>query len=189
MSGIGGSTEWEAIGLKTADVQGDRQRPKCLFCDNFSLVQEGETEEYLEDKPRSSRPSALDQASKIVSANSLTEKRQSTRKLAKRLSSNHGHQSSHRTVQRYLLKNVVACAYRRTKIPKLTEEHVENLLKVCQDRSYWTKDDWSRIIFSGESLNPSEILRIMSSGLQRKEMLSQFRNKKSPTIQQFQTLI
>ena len=57
----------------------------------------------LSDKPRSGRPKVLDRVSKIVLAKSLTKKRQSTRKLATRLTAA-GHQVSRNTVHRYLVK-------------------------------------------------------------------------------------
>ena len=47
---------------------------------------------------------------------------------------------------------------------------------ILQDRPHWTKEDWSLVVYSGESpyeAYPSEILRIMSSGLQRKEIQKQ----------------
>ena len=46
--------------------------------------------------------------------------------------------------------------------------------KIFQDRSHWIKADWSMIISRGES--PSEILRIMLSGLQNKEIQKQKSN-------------
>ena len=156
MSGIGGSTQfglrWRAIGLRTAGKT-CREIAKELnvhFATVSRWCKKFDTGESLEDKPRSGRPTVLDRVSKIVLAKSLTKKRQSTRKLSKRLS-NHGHQVSHMTIQRYLSKNLGAHAYRRTKIPKLTEEHVKKRLKFCRDRVHWSKEDWSKVIFSDES--------------------------------------
>ena len=78
------------------------------------------------------------------------EKRQSTRNLSKRLS-RHGHKMCHMTVQNYLVKNLGAKAFKRRKIPKLTEKHVKRRLKFCKDRRKWTPDDWKKVIWSDES--------------------------------------
>ena len=72
------------------------------------------------------RPSALDRASKIVSADSLTEKRQSTRKLSRRLKP-WTSSVSHDSPKMLLLVP--------TKITKLTEEHGENWLKLISTGS------------------------------------------------------
>ena len=78
------------------------------------------------------------------------EKRQSTRNLSKRLS-RHGHKMCHMTVQNYLVKNLGAKAFKRWKIPKLTEKHVKRRLKFCKDRRKWTPDDWKKVIWSNEN--------------------------------------
>ena len=33
----------------------------------------------------------------------------------------------------------------------MTEAHVKKRLNFCRDRSHWTKEDWSNVIFSDES--------------------------------------
>ena len=104
----------------------------------------------LSDKPRSGRPKVLDRVSKIVLAKSLTKKRQSTRKLATRLTAA-GHQVSRNTVHRYLVKNLGCKAFVQRKIPKITEKQRKDRLKFCTDRRNWTVADWSKVIFSDES--------------------------------------
>ena len=55
--------------------------------------------------------------------------------------------------------------------------------EILQDRSHWTKEDWSLVVFSSESpfeVYPTEILKIMSSGLQRKEIQKQKISNNSP---------
>ena len=82
----------------------------------------------MEDKKRSGRPSIHNKISKMVLSKSLTKRRQSTRKLVKRLSAK-GHQMSHMTVHRYLVKNLGAKAMKRPKIPKLTPQHKNKRLE------------------------------------------------------------
>ena len=180
MSGIGGSEQfglrWQAKGLKSAGktCRETARELNVHFATVSCWCKEYAEGESLEDKPRSGRPSVLDRVSKIVVAKSLTKKRQSTRKLSTKLS-NCGHPVTHMTIQRYLVKDLGACAYRRLKIPKLTEEHVKKRLKFCRERSHWTKEDWSKVILTDESpINHIhlEILRTISSGLQRKGMLN-----------------
>ena len=182
MSGVGGSTQfglrWQDIGLRTAGntLRKIAKDPKCTFCDSFAEVQEVWNWRIFEDKPRTGGPSALDRVSKIVLAKSLTKKRQSTRALSRRLS-NHGHQVSHMKVPRYLSKNLGAHAY-------TTGRKFQNW------RKNMSKNDWNsvgtdstetkkigvrlfsvmRVLMNSIHL---EILRMMSSGLLRKDMLSQ----------------
>ena len=33
----------------------------------------------------------------------------------------------------------------------MTEEHVKKRLKFCRERSHWTKEEWSKVIFTNES--------------------------------------
>ena len=87
----------------------------------------------LSDRKRSGRPTVQTKISKIVLAKSLTKKRQSTRKLARRLTKS-GHKMTHMTVRNYLVNNLGAKAFHRRKIPKLTEENRKNRLKFCKER-------------------------------------------------------
>ena len=74
------------------------------------------------------RPSIHNKISKMVLRRSLPKRRQSTRKLAKRLSAK-GHQIYQMTVHRYLVKNLVAKAMKRQKIPKLIPQHKNKRLE------------------------------------------------------------
>ena len=156
MSGIGGSAQfglrWQAIGLRNAGkiCREISRELNVHFTTVSRWCKKYDEGELLEDQPRSGRPSVLNRVSKIVIAKSLTKKRQSTRKLSRKLT-DHGHPVSHMTIQRYFVKDLGARAYRRTKIPKLTEEHVEKRLKFCRERSRWTEEDWRKVIFSDES--------------------------------------
>ena len=58
---------------------------------------------------------------------------------------------SHTTVHNYLTKNLGAKAFKRRKIPKLTEEHVKKRLLFCKERLNWTIDDWKKVIWNDES--------------------------------------
>ena len=104
----------------------------------------------LKDKPKSGRPKRLDKVSKIVLAKSLTKKRQSTRKLATRLTAA-GHQVSKATVHRYLVRDLGCKAFVQRKVPKITEKQRKDRLKFCKDRRNWTMTEWSKVIFSDES--------------------------------------
>ena len=150
MSGIGGSEQfglrWQAKGLKSAGktCKAIARELNVHFATVSCWCKEYAEGESQENKPRSGRPSALDGVSKIVIAKSLTKKRQSTRKLSTKFS-NRGHPVSHITIQRYLVKDLGARAYRRSKVPKLTKEHVKKRLKFCRERSHWIKEDWRKV--------------------------------------------
>ena len=87
----------------------------------------------LSNKPRSGRPKVLDRISRIGIAKSLTKKRQSTRKLATRLTAA-GHPVSKNSVHRYLVKNLGCRAFVRRKIPKISEKRRKDRLEFCKDR-------------------------------------------------------
>ena len=55
------------------------------------------------------------------------------------------------TVHNYLTKNLGAKAFKRRKVPKLTEEHQRKQLIFCRERLNWTGEDWKKIIWSDES--------------------------------------
>lgn len=106
--------------------------------------------EPLSDKKRCGRPSVQTKVSKIVLSKSLTKKRQSTRKLARRLTAN-GHPMTHMTVHNYLVKNLGARAFKRRKIPRPSEENRKKRLKFCKERLHWTVNDWEKVFFCKES--------------------------------------
>ena len=95
----------------------------------------------LSDKPRSGRPKVLDRVSKIVITKSLTQKQQSTRKLAARLTAS-GLPVSKNSVHRYLVKDLGCKAFVQQKIPKITEKQRRDRLKICIDRQNWTMAEW-----------------------------------------------
>ena len=156
MSGRGGAAQlglrWKAVGLMTSGLT-SRQVASRLGVHQSSVsrwFKKDKRGESLEDKKRSGRPSIHNKISKMVLSKSLTKRRQSTRKLAKRLSAK-GHQMSHMTVHRYLVKNLGAKAMKRPKIPKLTPQHKNKRLEFCLERRDWTVNDWKKVIFSDES--------------------------------------
>ena len=156
MSGKGGqdriNLRHQAMGMMMTG-KSSREVGKVLGVDHSSVsrwykrYQDGES---LLDRKRSGRPTVQTKVSKLVLAKSLTKKRQSTRKLAERLSRS-GHHMSHMTVHNYLTKKLGAKAFKRPKIPKLTKEHVQKRLNFCRERLNWTVDDWKKVIWSDES--------------------------------------
>ena len=91
-------THGHAVGMVLAGLT-TREAAKTLGVSKSAVAkwmkkhQQGQS---LSDKPRSGRPKVLDRVSKIVIAKSLAKKRQSTRKLATRLTAA-GHQVSRNT--------------------------------------------------------------------------------------------
>ncbi|KAI6646064.1 hypothetical protein LOD99_9512 [Oopsacas minuta] len=77
--------------------------------------------ETMETKPRSEWPQILKRLSRIVIKKSLWKKRQSTRKLSRRLSIR-GNPISHMTIQRHLGQRIDARPYKRPKWPKVTQK-------------------------------------------------------------------
>ena len=103
----------QAIGMMMTG-KSSREVGKVLGVDHSSVsrwykrYQDGES---LIDRKRSGRPTVQKKVSKLVLAKSLTKKRQSTRKLAERLSRS-GHHMSHMTVHNYLTKRLGAKAFK-----------------------------------------------------------------------------
>ena len=103
----------QAIGMMMTG-KSSREVGKVLGVDHSSVsrwykrYQDGES---LIDQKRSGRPTVETKVSKLVLAKSLTKKRQSTRKLAERLSRS-GHHMSHMTVHNYLTKRLGAKAFK-----------------------------------------------------------------------------
>ena len=104
----------------------------------------------LETKRRSGRPPKFQRAAKIAIAKSLTIRRQSTRKLARRIT-NMGYPITNTTSRRYLCKSLGAKYYKRPKIPKLTIRQKEDRLQFAITRQDWTVSDWERVLWSDES--------------------------------------
>ena len=76
-------------------------------------------------KSRSGRPKVLNRAAKIVISKSLGKRRHSTRKIAKNLHEK-GYIGSSATVYRHLKQSLGAKAFKRPKIPRITEKIKEN---------------------------------------------------------------
>ena len=157
MSGKGGQARvdlrHEAVGMMLAgkssrEVGRALQVHQSLVVRWFKKYREGQP---LIDRQRSGRPTVQTKISKMVLTKSLTKKRQSTRKLSERLS-RHGHKMSHMTVHNYLSKHLGAKAFKRSKIPKLTDEHIRKRLSFCRERLHWTQEDWKKIVWSDESI-------------------------------------
>ena len=96
------------------------------------------------------RPRILDRVSKIVLAKSLTKKRQSTRKLAKRLTAK-GMKCSKDTVRRYLKRELGSKPFVRGKKPKLTEKQKKNRVNFAKKVQKWKFAEWKYVVFSDES--------------------------------------
>ena len=104
----------------------------------------------LDDKPRSGRPTKLSRVPKIIIRKSIGKRYNSTRNLAKYISSRTVSVSKD-TIHRYLRDTIGAKAYKRPSYPKLTEKQKLKRLEFCQERKTWTGRDWERVLFSDES--------------------------------------
>ena len=156
MSGIGGKLALEvknkAIGLLLAGKT-QREVAKRFEVTKRTVKRWWRREKHgesQEDKKRTGRPRKLTRVAKIVISKSLAKKRQTTRKLAARLSAK-GHVCSKDTVYRYLTKDLGARAYRRCIVPKLSPLNISQRLKFCKDRKNWKYEDWKNVLFSDES--------------------------------------
>ncbi|KAI6659912.1 hypothetical protein LOD99_14252 [Oopsacas minuta] len=106
--------------------------------------------ETMETKPRSGRPQILKRVSRIVIKKSLGKRRQSTRKLSRRLSIR-GNPISHMTIQRHLAQRLDARHCKRPKWEKITQKIKENRLKFARDHENWSFEDWNNVFWSDES--------------------------------------
>ncbi|KAI6652432.1 hypothetical protein LOD99_7446 [Oopsacas minuta] len=104
----------------------------------------------LGHKVGAGRPKMITREAKIVISKSLGKIRQFTRKIAIKLKRK-GYGISESTVHRYLKETIGATAYKRHKIPKLTEKQRENGLIFCIERENWNLDEWKRVLWSDES--------------------------------------
>jgi transposase len=105
--------------------------------------------ESLEDRSRSGRPSAISRVAKIVIAKSVGKRRQSTRKLASRLTQK-GYPVSRESVRRYLKKDLGLKSISRPRKPFLTPRMREARLKFAHAHLKWTIDDWQNVLWSDE---------------------------------------
>ena len=161
-------------GMKQKDVASSLEKPLRTVQRWWSRYNRGKT---LQHVPGAGRPSKISREAKIVIAKSLGKIRQSTRKLAKRITQK-GHDISKSTVHRYLRKSVGATAFKRPKIPKLTQKQIENRLKFCKDRQNWTVEEWQRVLWSDES--PFELFHPTSA---QNDRVWSIDNSKIPPIE------
>ena len=108
------------------------------------------TGEGLKSKASRGRKPSVHPVAKRVIAMSVTKRRQSTRKLAKRLT-RAGYPISHTTVRTYLRTNLNVKPYKLSKRPKLTEKQRNYRLKFAKERKNWTEEDWQNVMWSDES--------------------------------------
>ena len=101
-------------------------------------------------KKRTGRPRVLGRIEKIIISKSVGKKRQSCRKLSKRMRAKNL-QGSKDTINHLLRKDLGLKAFHRRKMPKLTEKHVKDRLAFCKKVKNWTMDQWKQVVFSDES--------------------------------------
>lgn len=104
----------------------------------------------LESRPKQGRPKTISRVAKIVISKSVGKRRQSTRRIATRLS-NSGITISKSTVHRYLKGTLGLKSYKRPKKPRLTEKMKENRLKFARKTEKWTIEQWKKVLWSDES--------------------------------------
>lgn len=109
--------------------------------------------ESLKTKQRCGRPKILSKRAKIIIAKSVGKRRQSTRKLAKRLTGK-GDRCSKNTVHRYLKNSLGLKSFKRQKIPKLSEKNIKDRYQFAKMARKLTPDQWQNVIFSDESPFP-----------------------------------
>ena len=188
MSEIGESTEfglrWEAIGLKThgkmcREIANDLN---VYFATVSHWCKNWETGEYLEDKPRSGIGPQHWIKLRRLFQQILLQKRDN-------LPGNYPGDSQTMNIKCLTCQYKGICPKNVLLVPtegpdsKIDRRAWWKPTEILQDTSHWTKEDWSWVVFSSESpyeVYPSEILRIMSSGLQRKEIQKQKISNNSP---------
>ena len=104
----------------------------------------------IQKQKRSGRPKILGRLEKIIISKSLGKKRQSCRKLSKRMKSR-GLEGSKSTINLYLRKELGVKAYHARKIPLLTKKHISDRVAFCKRVKNWTVEDWKQVVFSDES--------------------------------------
>lgn len=104
----------------------------------------------LSNLPGRGRKSKLHRTAKIVIAKSVGKKRQSTRKLAKRLTSA-GYKVSRETVRRHMKKQLDLTPYKPRVEPKLTDKQKKARLNFAKEHKDWTVEQWKMVMFTDES--------------------------------------
>lgn len=105
----------------------------------------------LENRRGRGRKTVLSRVAKIVLAKATLKRRQSTRKLAKKLTEK-GHPVSKTTVHHYMTKCLRLKPLKLRQQPKLTDAQKRKRLAFARERKNWTILDWRRVLFSDESL-------------------------------------
>lgn len=104
----------------------------------------------LEDAPRSGRPSSISPIAKMVISKSLGKRRQTTRKLARNLTSR-GYPIGRESVRQHLIRNCGATSFSISTQPALTNGMKKARVKFAREKLTWTIDDWKRVVWSDES--------------------------------------
>lgn len=159
-------------GMVQKDVAKSLEKPLRTIQRWWARYRRGED---LKHKAGAGRPTTVTREAKIVISKSLGKIRHSTRKIAIKLKQK-GHNISKSTVHRYLKENLGATAYKRPKVPKLTEKQRENRLKFCIERQNWDVEEWKRVLWSDES--PFELFH--PSSAQNDRVLSTDSSKVPP---------
>ena len=102
----------------------------------------------FEDKPRSGRPSVLTNRATNVSEKAKYKRNNSTRKTAKNLQLHHINVSN-TTVGRYITSKGWK-AFKRKKIPLLSEKQRRARLRFAKKYSKLTAEDWEDFLFTDE---------------------------------------
>ena len=90
----------------------------------------------LADKKRSGRPKVLGRVERIILSKSVGKRKQSVRKLAKRMSAR-GYQGSKSTIQHHLKGTLGLRPYHRPVIRKLSEKNFADRLSFCKKLKRW----------------------------------------------------
>ena len=93
----------------------------------------------------------LSRVAKIVLAKAVLKRRQSTRKLAKKLTEK-GHPVSKTTVHNYMAKCLGLKPLNLRRQPKLAEAQKRKRLVFAREQKNRTIQDWRRVLFSNESV-------------------------------------
>lgn len=137
-------------GLSIKQVAKDMQIPYRTVQKWWMKSKRGES---LKNKSGKGRKKILSTRAKIVIAKSLGKRRQSCRKLARRLSGV-GEVCSKNTVNRYLTKSLGCKSYKRQKIPILTEKNIADRYHFSKMARKLSSEEWKNVIFSDESPFP-----------------------------------